>query len=353
MNLAEAQLSEGAWEWMKLRRIAARQMDKCASLIPVTLMDGNIDAVNELRVTTRRMEQILDLLYSKRRPKRIRKLAERLRDYRHVLGSLRDDDALLALVEEARNQKSNAHMEAWGAVKGFLEARRAHNAPRIIEKCSGINLMSSYGKLKDKWIKDGQLCQGEEDSGHSASLQGERADRVCRGITRSLDRRWGAFEDAVRKSGLHPGERTIHRMRIAAKRFRYLTESLDKLHIAGSAETEAWLHTLQQVVGRWHDRELLGHAMTELLAKHGFGRDQPGLRDAVKQLVVHNRQVKAGLERKFAEMSKKSLPYRKTGVWVAKTIADNKSSKKKARKHVSKPNHVQTGQLIHSTTERM
>lgn len=338
---AELPLSEGEWEWLKLRRIASHQLEKCVSLVPVTMFDGDVDAVNKLRITTRRLQQVLDLLYPKHCPGWISHLRRRLRESRHTLGDLRDDDALLALVQASMTFKPALHAEAWSAVKEYLQARRLHDAPKILEEFSRINLISSYGKLKGEWQKPlNGSSSAKLEPGRMKRRSDARADRVVYGITTSLDGRWCEFVSAVRKSRRRPQESTIHQMRIAAKRFRYLAAILDKLRIKGSTETEAWLQTLQQVVGRWHDRELLEHAMYQLLGDPKFGRENPEIRKGLRELIGHNRTVKLGLEHKFSDMTNAALHYKTAEKWVNKTIADSRSAAKARAEHKRAPQRM-------------
>src|SRR6478672_13136253 len=79
-----------SWEWAKLRKIALRQMDKFIDLFPLVLRNEDLTAVNLMRITCRRLEQILELVYDKPRPRHIKKLRERLKLCRRTLGRLRD-----------------------------------------------------------------------------------------------------------------------------------------------------------------------------------------------------------------------------------------------------------------------
>jgi CHAD domain-containing protein len=311
-----------AWEWTKLRKIARRQVDKFIALIPDTLRDGNLQSINKLRIASRRLEQILDLLYPKPRPRRIKKLRRLLKACRHTLGELRNYDALLAMVEESLAHKSASDTDVWKTVKEYLQDRRLQDAPETLERFGRINLTASYAKLKHDLDSDGWL--------KLVATNGERAklavdggrDLINQRITKSLSHRWQAFEDAVEKSRQDPREQVIHRMRIAAKRLRYLTEAMEKLHIKGSAEIVAWLRTLQQLVGRWHDRELLEHAMTDMLAQPKFRDNHPGLRAEMKNVILRNRETKEALEQKFSWMTSHSHHYRETKQWLVQLLAN-------------------------------
>jgi CHAD domain-containing protein len=311
-----------AWEWSKLRKVARRQVDKFISLVPDTLRGGCIEAVNQMRITSRRLEQILDLLYPKPRPRRVRKLRRRLKECRHTLGELRNDDALLAMVEQAATLKSSSDAEVWSAVKEYLQGRRLQNASQALEKLGRINLTASYLKLKQDLDSNGPFRLAARN-GNRAQMQLDGGKSLVKQrLTDSLDRLWRAFETSVEKSHSDPREKVIHQMRIAAKRLRYLTEAMEKLHVDGSSAIAAWLSTFQRIVGQWHDRELLEHAMTEMITQPNFRHDHPGLRAEVQSLILRNHEIKESLERKFSWMTKNSEHYKETREWVSQFLAN-------------------------------
>jgi len=53
------------------------------------------DAIHDMRVASRRLQQILDLLYPKPRPQKIRKLWRTIRRDRTIFSSVRNCDVLL------------------------------------------------------------------------------------------------------------------------------------------------------------------------------------------------------------------------------------------------------------------
>ena len=314
-------LSQEPWECAKLRRVARRQSDKFISLIPDALRNDGVEAVNEMRVTSRRLEQILDLLYPKPRPRRIKKLRRRLKACRRALGALRNYDALLAMVQEPRGLAPASGTEIRAVIQEYLQGRRLQEAPMIVVKLGRSNLTVACARLRDDLGSDGLFRATAKGKSDNVTMDEEK-DLLDQRITKSLDRLWRAFEDAADKSRRNPREHVVHRMRIAAKRLRYLTEAMEKLHIQGSAETVVWLRTFQKLVGRWHDRELMEHAMTDMLAKPEFRRDHPRLKAEVRKFIAHNREAKETLERKFSRMMDHSRHYGETKRWVTQLLTN-------------------------------
>lgn len=330
-----AGIKEPAWEWNKLRKVSRRQIDKFITLVSDTLRDESLEAVNEMRITSRRLEQILDLLYPKPRPQRIKKLRRRLKGCRHALGDLRNDDALLAMVTQSATLKPTSNVEVWGAVQEYLQERRLRNATHAREKLGRLNLTASYLTLREALDSDKPFLLAAKN-GSQATLQLDGGKTLVQErITDSLGRLWHAFETLVEKSRSDPREKVIHQMRIAAKRLRYLTEAMEKLHVSGSSEIAGWLRTFQRIVGEWHDRELLEHAMNEMVSESSFRHKHAGLRAEVQKLVLRNHEIKEALERKFSWMTQHSHHYNEAKNWVLQFVASRNGSGNTAKRQTN------------------
>lgn len=319
---ASAVPHQPAWEWNKLRKVARRQVDKFITLVPDTLRDENLEAVNEMRITSRRLEQILDLLYPKPRPRRIKKLRRRLKACRDALGELRNDDALLAMVNQSAALKAPSSSEVLAAVREYLQERRQQNARLALQKLGQINLTASYLTLRRDLDSDAPLRRATKNGSRNQILLDGGKMLVKERISDSLGRLWHAFEALVEKSRSDPREKVIHQMRIAAKRLRYLTEAMEKLRIDGSSEIAGWLRTFQRIVGEWHDRELLEDAINEMVGQSSFRQKHAGLRAEMQKLAVRNHEIKEALEHKFCWMTQHSHHYNETKKWVLEFLAN-------------------------------
>src|SRR5262245_17720855 len=72
---------------------------KCVALVPRVLSKDDPDAVHDLRVWTRRSQQLIVALFREPRPSETRVIMKALRRARHSLGVWRDCDVLIALLE--------------------------------------------------------------------------------------------------------------------------------------------------------------------------------------------------------------------------------------------------------------
>jgi CHAD domain-containing protein len=305
------------WEWTKLRKLALRQMDKFIDLVPVVLRDEDMTAVNRMRVYCRRLEEVLDLIYVKPRPRHIRKLRRRLKLCRRTLGELRDYDALLAAADNSIAMRS-PDSEVWHALKEHLQSVRARTATKTLEKLGRVNLSVPYLRLKR------DFALGPEETANTVNGKGTEMHPqvavIYARIVRSLDRHWRDFADAVERSHRDPCENAIHGMRIAAKRLRYLAEVMNKLHIAGTVDTLSWVKTLQRTIGIWRDLEIMERTLGEVAQGKAF-RAGTVLAAQVDHVIRHNREIKQASTRRFFQMTRHSRDYQQMKHWVSDVLA--------------------------------
>src|SRR5487761_878541 len=110
--------------WTEARRLALKQLDKLVGQEPKGLRGNRPDAVHALRVASRRLQEELDLLYSKPRPPEIRRVRRKIRRCRGILSGLRNCDVLLARTQNRMAASQATCGDAWETVNAFLHERR-------------------------------------------------------------------------------------------------------------------------------------------------------------------------------------------------------------------------------------
>jgi len=298
--------------WKKVRKLAMKQLDRFVSLEPKVLRGDNPDAIHDLRVASRRLQQVLDLLYPAPRPGEIRKLRRKIRRCRRTLGEVRNCDVQLARVERALSAKRTARRETWEAVSHYLRQRRAAHFEKSVKKLSKVNLAVFYVHLRSFLVPTSAapaVPQLEPMEAHPPELFYAR-------IGESLEKVWRALETQIEESHRDARMSVIHGVRIAAKRVRYLIEVVHEFDAPGSREAVQWLRGLQTHLGNWHDAEVLEQVMIEMVARPEFLRDNLSIAVGVEKLILRNRKGKEGFKEKYFAMTRDSEDYLRVGEWV-------------------------------------
>ena len=303
-------------EWNKVRKLALRHLNRFVSLEPKVLKGDDPDAVHDMRVASRRLQQVLDLIFPKPLPREARRLRRKIRRCRRALGEVRNCDVLLQQVGARLARQRCSNRKSWTAVKQHLQARRSQSFARAIRKLSKVNLAVFY--MHGKAILD-QLKAAPANalvSNPLAQPDGPALEPFRPRLAQALARVWSEFEQQVAVSHREATAPSIHAARICAKRLRYLLEVVNQFGIAGSSEALAWLRKIQQQLGDWHDMEVLEQMIIEMIAKPQFLRDQLPLALATGKLILRNRTSKQRFREKYFQMTLDSADYERIKIWA-------------------------------------
>jgi len=302
-----------AQAWKKARELALRQLDLLVSLEPRALSGDDPDAVHGLRVASRRLQQVLDLLHPAPQHGEVRRLRKKVRRCRRALGEVRNFDVLLARVNKAVVAKRTSRRDAWLAVKDYLLKRRQQSLDRAARKLAKMNFVRFYAHLKGWIVPNGAAPQ--------PSVERLAAPVFHERVAQDLAKSWKAFEARLALSHRDAAAPAVHRVRIAAKRFRYLIEVVNAFGVPGSDETLGWLRRLQRHLGNWHDVEVLEQMMIEMVGRPEFLRDHLELAMSVETLIIRNRAAKKKFEEEYFGMTQSSAGLGRLRGWVSYVLA--------------------------------
>ena len=302
----------------RVRELALKQLNRFISYEAKVLKGNDAGAIHDMRVASRRLQQVLDLLYPKPRPQEFRTLRRQIRRCRQVLGDVRNCDVLLELVKRSLARKRSARREAWTAVQHFLLLRRSESFHRAMRKFGKINLAVFYVNMKQFLLQEAAHDPGGAHHHHDTATLHPAFNRE---LTSALESTWSKFSSQSAESHRHPRPEVIHAARIATKRLRYLLEVFLDLGVAGVADALIWLRQLQKHLGDWHDLEVLEQMMIEMLARPEFLREHLTLAMEVEKLVLRNRVNKKEFEEKYSRMSRDSAEMHRLEEWISYALA--------------------------------
>ena len=318
-------------EWNKVRKLALRHLNRFVSLEPKVLKGDDPDAIHDMRVASRRLQQVLDLIFPNPLPREVRRLRRKIRRCRQALGEVRNCDVLLQQVGGRLARPRCSNREAWIVVKQHLQERRSESFAKAIRKLSKVNLAIFYMRAKE--LLEQLTLMPDQEHGSHPLRQADGADlEPCpTRLAQALDGVWSEFEKQLALSHREPTALAIHGVRLCAKRLRYLLEVVNQFGIPGSSAALAWLRKIQQHLGDWHDMEILEGMIIEMVAKPEFLRDQLPLAIATEKLILRNRAIKQGFKERYFRMTLDSHDYQLVKNWVEELLASPATAFDKAR----------------------
>ena len=243
-----------------LARLLRKRVKKFVALAPEVLTDANPRTIHDARVWSRRLQQAVSAFFPKPRSGKARRLRRTPRRVRRMLGEWRNCDVLLEIVaREQRRTRSEAKRQAWAFVREHLLKKRGKQVARAGKKLVRQDL-ANYAAMAAKLI---------------GRPSDESPEVLMQRLSDSVQGAWAKWQAALARAQETRAVNDLHAFRVATKDLRYRTELL---YDVGHREMKAqlkWLADLQEVLGVWHDRQVLHQAVAEALARAEFLLNEP------------------------------------------------------------------------------
>jgi CHAD domain-containing protein len=211
------------------------------------LEEGQVRAVHRMRVASRRLREILPVLQLDN--DRSAKLGRRLRKVTRRLGTVRELDVMLVLLEEL--QALNRYpSRAVNAVRRSIQGERRQVQKRLMAKLPLIELRR-LGRRLTEAVDRLQVSE----SGKSKSPEGAWSWRWA--TEARVARRSRRLQTAIDRAGSVYLPERLHEVRIALKKLRYALEVATEAAGASESSDLRTLKHVQDVLGRLHDFQVL------------------------------------------------------------------------------------------------
>ena len=214
------------------RRRYRKRLDRCQKRF-------SEKAVHDLRIETRRILALLDLLEALHFPKPLKKLRKSFKKRLDAFDDLRDTHVQLELLKPLWPD----FPEASGLKKCLRKCEK-----RLVPKLSGKIRTTKNGRL-NRQLKEVEKALRQ----HGSTAAGGRADSLAQSFLGGTFRRVLALRRQIQRN--KPA--TIHRMRVAFKRFRYTVELLQPFAPQFTPERLDRMKDFQAAAGNIQDLAVL------------------------------------------------------------------------------------------------
>ncbi len=286
----------------KLVEIITSQLAVLRTYHRAVLDTDAVEAVHKMRVTTRRLQASLDLL---EREMKVRKRKRRLRNWRRRLSSVRNYDVFLELIEKEATSRGRTRREQLELVKAILQERRLQRAAKVRKFLEGINIDAIALALglstpapneapdPTRVLDDTRSEAPALEIAAETMIVDER--RVASYAAERLDQRLAEFQALAAQSHPTNNPAELHQLRIAAKRVRYLLEIVSEMGFGDASRALAWLRTLQDRIGDWHDLEALEEEIIAIVSGSEFMKQHFAESSQMLQAAAHLQKKKVAL----------------------------------------------------------
>lgn len=201
---------------------------------------GDVQAVHQARVATRRIREALPLVARGRTGKSLKKSVRKLT---RVLGPVRELDVALMNLDQLRNS-GDVSEAAIARLRQLVTEERQRLGAEMIRLISHYNLPKFQKKAVEAAAR-GPEVSGTRDPRRIAAALG-RAARRAEGLHAAIDN----------AAGIYLPDR-LHQVRITVKKLRYALEIAQDLSGSRATTRIRTLKRVQDLLGRMHDLEML------------------------------------------------------------------------------------------------
>ena len=201
---------------------------------------GDVQAVHQARVATRRIREALPLVARGRTGKSLKKSVRKLT---RALGPVRELDVALMNLDQLRNS-GDVSEAAIARLRQLITEERQRVGAEMVRLISHFNL-EKFQKKAVEAVAHGPEASGRRDPRRVAAALG-RAARRAEGLRAAIDN----------AAGIYLPDR-LHQVRITVKKLRYALEIAQDLSGSRATMRVRTLKRVQDLLGRMHDLEML------------------------------------------------------------------------------------------------
>ncbi len=241
--------------------LLAKRLRKFVTVLPKALGEDNSEAIHDLRVASRRLQQVLVTMFPKPRSDEAGRIVRVLRQARRAVGGWRDCDVLIDLLERRiRRVRNLEERRAWETVRASVQERRVIEIRRARRKLANRRLFTLAQDVARL------TAPGPEPDQGNAGADGAGGMGAADALGKSISNAWQQWRDAMARAAETSDPCDLHAFRIESKRLRYRIELARDLGAAGCDLVLEFLRSLQDGLGQMHDRNECARMAAEALA---------------------------------------------------------------------------------------
>lgn len=241
---------------MKRRRspldLLARQARVLHRHLPGAV-EGDDRALHRSRVASRRLREALPVVGPDVAERQSAKTRRKMRRLTRALGSVRELDVALALIDEYAERPGGASAQPIADVRAHLLAERDRMRTVMLERLHAMDLATLERRLAGviARVSDPEASASDAWRTRLASRVASRAKRL---------------EARVDEAGAMYAPEALHAVRIGVKKLRYALEFARETDAAETAAEIRLLKRVQNALGRLHDLQILARAVGDMAA---------------------------------------------------------------------------------------
>jgi CHAD domain-containing protein len=247
---------------VRSEELVRERVRRFMKLLPEVLNSESVEAVHDLRVWSRRLQQVLVTMFPRTQENRAQSVVRALRRARRGLSGWRDCDVLIALLDRRlRRLRDPDEQRAWRVVRDYLAKKREKEIERARRRLAKRTLFT-LAQRTEQLLKHRELDV-------PANVGVVDADFVAT-VSEFIKAAYADWQAALALATESASQADAHSFRIKTKRLRYRIELARDLGDKELLVPLNWLKWLQDSLGQCHDRAELARIATQAIANSEF-----------------------------------------------------------------------------------
>lgn len=226
---------------------ARKQLKRLGEALDKGTASGDLDAIHDIRVATRRLGEWLDLMAAWVGKRKVHRAGKGIRKIRKAFQDVRDLDVLLLSLCQPPAPR---HMQGYelAQLEGVLTLHREESLERARCRCRRDRCEKSIRRVE-------KLCKCfEESASNEPTTLRRQLEHMFR--ERSLE--------LLSHDPRHIETSDLHGDRIRLKRLRYCAEMIRSLDLGLNEDLMKAFAQMQELLGNWHDHLVAADFITDL-----------------------------------------------------------------------------------------
>ena len=266
-DAAEPAVSAVAPGSIRPEQLVHERVRRFMKLLPEVLNSEHVEAVHDLRVWSRRLQQVLVTMFPKRQENRAGSIIRSLRQARRALSGWRDRDVLIALLDRRLQRlRDPDEQRAWRMVSTYLAKQREKEIRQARHTLAKRRLFT-LAQRTENLLKD-------QGPGTASNAGVASADFVAT-LSESIMTAYTDWQAALACAAESGSQADAHYFRIKTKQLRYRMELARDLGDKELLSPLNRLKSLQDSLGQCHDRVELARLAIEAMISSEFLLTEP------------------------------------------------------------------------------
>jgi len=235
------------------------------------LGDCDSQAIHQTRVYSRRTQTALEVLPDEL-GEQVELLRKQLKRTRRAMNGIRDSDVFLEIIEKRLGSRKNRG--PYEMLRDYFEDRRKRATDKMHDRLQELSLQEFPSRAiaaitdPDASLKvDGTSLRVELSSA-------ARDDRAIEQSIKKVTDHWHHVDSLIAEPKTFSDGEELHGLRIAIKHLRYMIELISQMKASQSRSLVAYLKSMQDAIGEWHDLDELEITITKFIGHPSFVRKE-------------------------------------------------------------------------------